>query len=150
MAVILALHLLAGALWVGGMFFAHQALRPAALQLEPPLRLQLWVRTFRRFFPWVWAFIIILPVTGYWMIGARFGGLANVGLHIHIMNGLGLIMILVFLFLFFRPYRALQRHVGENNFQAGAANLATIRRLVGFNLLSGIAVIVIAAGGRLF
>ena len=47
-------HLLAAAIWVGGMFFAYNALRPAAAQaLEPPLRLELWVQVFRRFFVWV-------------------------------------------------------------------------------------------------
>ncbi|KAG1694742.1 Bifunctional purine biosynthesis protein PurH [Nymphon striatum] len=52
MSIALSLHVLAVVIWVGGMFFAHQALRPAAVStLEPPLRLQLWVATFKRFFP---------------------------------------------------------------------------------------------------
>ncbi|NTV95532.1 MAG: hypothetical protein HGA75_08965, partial [Thiobacillus sp.] len=36
-------HVLATVVWVGGMFFAHQCLRPVVLaQLEPPQRLRLW------------------------------------------------------------------------------------------------------------
>ena len=51
MSVNIALHLLSAVIWVGGMFFAHMALRPAAAQvLEPPHRLQLWVQVFKRFF----------------------------------------------------------------------------------------------------
>ena len=43
MAIAIALHLLAAVIWVGGMFFAYMALRPAAASLlEPPLRLPLW------------------------------------------------------------------------------------------------------------
>ena len=69
MSIALSLHVLAIVVWVGGMFFAHQALRPAAVStLEPPLRLQLWVATFKRFFPWVWVCVIIVLATGLWMM----------------------------------------------------------------------------------
>ena len=51
-ALSIALHILAAVLWVGGMFFAHQVLRPvAATQFEPPARLKMWVGVFSRFFP---------------------------------------------------------------------------------------------------
>jgi len=47
------LHVLASVIWVGGMFFAHQCLRPAAIAtLDPPQRLALWRAVFGRFFPW--------------------------------------------------------------------------------------------------
>jgi len=35
---LLALHLLAAVAWVGGIFFATMALRPASMLLDPPLR----------------------------------------------------------------------------------------------------------------
>ena len=42
MSVAITLHLLAALIWVGGMFFAHMALRPAVnTMLEPPQRLPL-------------------------------------------------------------------------------------------------------------
>ena len=56
----LIVHTLAAVVWVGGMFFAHQALRPAAAALDPPLRLPLWSRVFDRFFAWVIAAIVLL------------------------------------------------------------------------------------------
>ena len=60
MGIALLLHALAAVVWVGGMFFAHMALRPvAASLLEPPQRLALWVGVFSRFFPWV--FVAIEP-----------------------------------------------------------------------------------------
>ncbi len=59
MSVSIALHILASVIWVGGMFFAYMALRPAAAQvLEPPQRLSLWIESFKRFFVWVWLSII--------------------------------------------------------------------------------------------
>ncbi len=86
MTMLVALHALAAVVWVGGMFFAYMVLRPSAGPLEPPLRLALWPRVFGRFFPWVWASIAVLLVSGYAMLFLRFGGFAGAGLHIHVMQ----------------------------------------------------------------
>src|SRR5215208_2867659 len=110
MFILVALHILAAVVWVGGMFFAHLMLRPAAAQLlEPSMRLDLWRGVFERFFPWVWLAVILLPLTGYWMIFGYLGGMANIGWHINIMQALGIIMILLYLHLYFAPYRRLRR-----------------------------------------
>jgi len=46
MAYAVTLHILGAVIWVGGMFFAYMALRPAIVEtLEPPFRLKLWVNT---------------------------------------------------------------------------------------------------------
>ena len=69
MNIALSLHIIAVVIWVGGMLFAHMALRPvAASQLEPPVRLKLWVGVFGRFFPWVWVCIAVILVSGFWII----------------------------------------------------------------------------------
>jgi uncharacterized membrane protein len=149
MSVSVTLHILAALVWVGGMFFAYNALRPAAAQvLEPPLRLELWVQVFRRFFVWVWLSIFILLATGYWMLFAVFGGFANAGLHIHIMHGAGYLMILIYLFVFFAPYRRLRHAVIVQDYPLAGQQLNQIRRLVGLNTLIGIAVVSIASAGR--
>ncbi|MDA3868933.1 MAG: CopD family protein [Gammaproteobacteria bacterium] len=149
MSIGIALHLLAVIIWVGGMFFAHMLLRPAAAQvLEPPLRLKLWVQVFRNFFLWVWIAITILLISGYWMVFSVFGGFANVGLHVHIMHGLGIVMIIIFMFIYFSSYRKLRHAVIVENFQEGGIKLAQIRRLVGINILIGLAISVIASAGR--
>ena len=102
--IAMVLHILSAVLWVGGMFFAYMALRPAAATvLEPPLRLQLWVQAFKLFFVWVWLSIIVILVTGYWMLFAVFGGFGNAGLHIHIMHGAGILMVLIYLHVFDWP-----------------------------------------------
>lgn len=149
MAVAITIHLFAVLLWVGGMFFAYVILRPsAAALLEPPQRLPLWVGVFSRFFPWVWASIIALPISGYWMISQVFGGFAGSGLYIHAMHALGLLMIGIFLAVFFKPYKGLKSEVSAQNFPAAAKHLNNIRRLVGLNLLLGIITILIASIGR--
>lgn len=149
MPVLISLHLLAAVVWIGGMFFAYVALRPvAASLLDPPLRLPLWAQTFARFFPWVWLAVILLPVTGYWLVFDVFGGMGRVGLHIHLMQGLGWLMILLFMHVFFAPYRRLKRAVAAGDWPAGGQQLALIRKLIGINLTLGLVLVVIVAAGR--
>ncbi|MHB8453514.1 MAG: CopD family protein [Acidiferrobacterales bacterium] len=148
MSVALALHLLAAVIWVGGMFFAYMALRPAAASMEPPQRLPLWSRTFARFFPWVWAAVILLPSTGYWMMFHVFGGPAHAGMSINIMQVLGIVMILIYLHVFFAPYRRLNKAVAAGDFATAGKQLAQIRWLIAINLIIGLVTIVAAGAGH--
>lgn len=149
MGLAVLLHVIAVVIWVGGMFFAHQVLRPvAAGQLEPPVRLTLWVGVFGRFFPWVWVAVATILATGLWMIFAAFGGMAAVGLYVHAMFGLGLVMMLIFFHVFFAPYARLRRAVAAQDWPAGAKALAQIRLLVGINTVIGLLTIAIGAAGR--
>ncbi len=148
MNIAIPLHVLAVVIWVGGMFFAHQCLRPvAASQLEPPVRLRLWVGVFGRFFPWVWGCVIAILASGLWMIFSVYGGMAGVALHVHLMLGMGLVMMGVFSYVFFVPYRALRMAVAAEDWPEGGRELAKIRKLVGFNLLLGLATVAVATGG---
>lgn len=147
MSLLLALHLLAAVIWVGGMFFAYMAMRPAAVQLEPPLRLPLWVNTFKRFFPWVWAAVIILATTGYWVVFGLFNGFGNTGLYVHIMHGAGLVMFAIFLHVFFAPYQRLRKAVAASDWPAGAKALGQIRQLIGINLILGLIIVTVAGAG---
>ncbi len=145
------LHLLATLVWVGGMFFAHLILRPAILEtLEPPQRMALWRAVFKRFFPWVWVSVILLLATGYWMLFWVFGGMENLKLHLHLMMGLGVIMAILFALLFFLPYLKFRRTVEAGDFSAAAGHLRWIRWIVTINLILGLIVSVLAAGGRYF
>lgn len=148
MGIALLLHLLAAVVWVGGMFFAYVALRPAAAQLEPPVRLTLWVGVFKRFFPWVFAAIVTLLLTGYWMVLSFFGGFDAVGMHVHLMIWAGYVMMLLFFHVFFAPFKRLKRAVAAEDWSAGGKSLAQIRVLIGINLSIGLVVVAIASGGR--
>jgi uncharacterized membrane protein len=149
MSVWIALHTLAVVVWVGGMFFAYMALRPvAATLLEPPLRLPLWAQTFAKFFPWVWAAVGLLLLTGYVMLFQRFGGFATSPVYVHLMQGIGIAMMAIFLHVFFAPYGRLKRAVAAQDWPAGGKALGQVRRLIGVNLILGLATTAIAAGGR--
>ncbi len=148
MIIGLFLHILAAVAWVGGMFFAHFMLRPAAALLEPAQRLPLWRGVFDRFFPWVWVSIAALLASGYGMIFLGFGGFRAVGLHVHVMQATGIIMMLVFAHVFFAPWPRFRRAVDAGDFAAAAAQLAQIRRIVAFNFALGVITVVVGATGR--
>lgn len=148
-ALLLTLHVLSAVVWVGGMIFAYAFQRPAAAsQLDAPERLRLWVATFRGFFPWVWAAVVLLPATGYTYLFRYFGDMASAPLYVHLMNGLGLVMIAIYLHVFFAPYRKLQAAVAREDWPEGGRQLGRIRRSVGLNLTIGVVVIAVAVAGK--
>lgn len=148
MPLAITLHMLSAVIWVGGMFFAYMALRPvAASLLEPPLRLPLWSKIFARFFPWVWAAVVLLPASGYWIIFETFEGMANVGLHVHVMQITGFGMIGIYLYIFFVPYPRMNRAIAAQDYAVAGKQLAVIRRFIGTNLILGLITIIVATGG---
>lgn len=150
MGIYLSLHLLSLVIWVGGMFFAWMVLRPvAADQLEPPSRLRLWRGVFGRFFPWVWAAILLIIATGTLMI-VMLGGMGGVSLSVHIMLTLGTVMMLIFFHVFFAPYKRLKRCLDDNDIPGAGQQLASIRRLVGINTLIGLITIAVASAGKYY
>ncbi len=147
MNLALLLHLLGVVVWVGGMFLAYVVLRPVAVMvLEPPQRLTLWAETFTRFFPWVWAAVILILITGLYLI-FRLGGFAAIPLYIHMMFLVGVVMMLIFFYVFFVPFHGLKEGVVAQEWPQAAKALASIRAWVGVNLVLGLLTIVIAKLG---
>lgn len=132
------LHALSAIIWVGGMFFAHMALRPSVTVLQGPDRLRLWAQVFPRFFFWVWISIAFLLATGYGIIFVDFGDMASTPIHIHIMQGTGLLMMALFTYLFFGPFQYFKKEVVSENWERAALHQATIRKIVTINLSLGI------------
>lgn len=146
--VALILHSLSAVVWVGGMFFAHQTLRPAAATLEPGPRLLLWSRVLGRFFSWVIVAIVLLLASGYTMVFAAFGGFGKVGLHVNLMQGVGILMMLLFFHLYFAPWRRFRLAVAREDWAEGGRQLGQIRTIVTINLVLGLVVVAIGSSGR--
>lgn len=140
---LLFFHILSAVIWVGGMFFAHQMVRPSVSALDAPVRLALWRNIFARFFAWVWAAVALLLITGFGM-----EGLGIAGLHVVVMEILGIIMMLAFGHLYFAPWKRFRRAVDGGDFTRAAAQLNQIRRIVELNLVLGLIVVVVGATGR--
>ena len=146
MSVALFLHVVADVIWIGGMFLAYVAVRPAAAEtLEPPQRLRLWHGIFSRFFPWVWAAVILILGTGFAMMGQ----LARVPAYVIAMTVIGVVMSTIFLHIYFAPFGRLKRAVAAEDWKTGAAALNQIRVLVGINLALGLINVAVAVLGRM-
>jgi uncharacterized membrane protein len=148
MKAALFLHLMGVVVWVGGMFFAWMCLRPVAAEtLEPPLRLKLWAGVFARFFPWVWAAVAAILLSGLYMlylVGERYAPL-----YAYVMTGAGVLMMLIYGHVYFGPYKMLRKAVASGDWPAGGASLGKIRFLVGANLLLGLLTVATATIGAL-
>jgi uncharacterized membrane protein len=148
--IALTLHLLAATIWVGGMFFATVALRPAAAELDPAHRMKLWADALAGFLRWVWIAAALLLATGLWMIFGVLGGMQAVGPHVHAMFGLGLLMMLMLGHIWFVPLKRLRLAVAGGHWADAGKALAQLRMFIGVNLVLGLVVIAVASGGRYF
>jgi uncharacterized membrane protein len=149
-ALLQTLHVLAVVVWVGGMVFAHFALRPAAAALPPPQRLPLMRDVLGRFFNLVLVAAPLTLVTGLWMIGrvarqvVQGGGSFAMPPSWTIMAVLGILMVLIFGHIRFVLYKRLRAAVDAGDWPAGGLQMLALRRWVGTNLALGVLVIVVA------
>ena len=149
LAIAKLLHVLSFVIWVGGMFFAHNALRPVAtILLKPSQRLPLMSQVLSRFTAWVWLAIILLWVSGVWLI-LLYGGMAKVQPFVHHMMLLAIIMTFVFLYLVFGALRALKQAIANKDLKLAAKFLARIRWIIFTNLSLGLLTIIIATIGKI-
>ncbi|PLZ01533.1 hypothetical protein CY652_15590 [Burkholderia sp. WAC0059] len=144
----LFLHLLAVAVWVGGMVFAHFCLRPALEDLSPQLRLPLWESVFGRFFNWVGVSVIVILATGGGLL-SQFGG-GHAPWQLNAMAGLGVLMMLTFGHIRFALFPRIRRAVQSQRWPDGARSVATVRRLVLVNIVLGVVTIGVAVLSRGF
>lgn len=149
MKLALMLHLLGAVVWIGGMFFAYFALRPAAAELlGPPQRLPLWSATLGRFFRWVWVAIVLVLGSGFYMF-SMIADHARVPLYVHLMLYVGVVMTLIFGYVFFSPFPALKRAVAAQDWPGAGSALNQIRIAVAFNLALGLANVAVATAGAI-
>jgi uncharacterized membrane protein len=142
---LLAIHLLAAAVWVGGMFYAVVILRPALNLLDATPRLQVHMQTLKRFFGIVWVAMPLMLVTGWTMVFAAWGGFASLPWSINAMQTLGLLMALIFLYVFFAPWQRLRRAI-----RPGPELIVRIRQLIMVNLTVGALAIIAGSLGHVW
>lgn len=143
--VVLAVHLLAMTVWVGGMAYTLMVLRPAMTVLDPTMRRSLHGQTGKRFFLLVWHAMPLMLLTGWAMIFGVYGGFAHLPVNVNIMHTLGLIMAALFLVLFFGPWKRFRAAAGAED---AVTAMGSMRRLIGINLLLGVVTIIVASLGH--
>lgn len=144
--VALFLHLFGVIVWVGGMVFAHFCLRPAVAELTPQSRLPLMESALGKFFSWVSASVIVILLTGGFMMSKV--GNAQAPWPVLAMAVTGVVMMLLFGHLRFAMYPRVQRAVQAQRWPDGAAAIASIRRTVVINLVLGVVTIAFGVLGR--
>jgi uncharacterized membrane protein len=146
--VALFLHLIAVVVWIGGMVFAHFCLRPSLADVSPQLRLPLIEAVFGRFFGWVGAAVIVILISGGFLL-TRFGG-GHAPWPLNLMAALGIVMMLVFGHLRFAVFPRVRRAVQAQVWPEGARAVNMMRRLVLTNLIIGVVTIGVAVYSRGF
>jgi uncharacterized membrane protein len=148
-ALLKALHVLAIVVWIGGMAFAHFFLRPSLELLAPPDRLKLMHAVLGRFFRVVGPLVLVVLVTGVWMIGctARMavqgGGSFAMPWDWWAMAAVGVTMAGIFGHIRFALFKRFDRAVGAADGPTAGAALAEVRRWVGVNLALGLALVAV-------
>jgi uncharacterized membrane protein len=144
--IALFLHLLGVIVWVGGMVFAHFCLRPAVAELAPQSRLSLMESALGKFFAWVSVAVIVILLTGGFML-SKVGNM-QAPWPVMAMALTGVVMMLLFGHLRFAMYPRVQRAVQAQRWPDGAAAIGSIRRVVVINLVLGIVTIAFGVLGR--
>jgi len=142
--LILAVHLLGAAIWVGGMAFALLVLRPSLGVLAPAQRLALHGEVFRRFFRIIWHVMPLVLLSGYGLLFS-YGGFEEVNPLVHVMHLTGVTMAVIFAVIFFGPWKALQAALAASKPAEAAAAVNRIRLLISANLVLGVITIAVAA-----
>lgn len=131
------LHLFAAVVWLGGISFMLYALRPAATKLmQAPERLSLTATVLQRFFSMVWLTIVLLLLSGIYMLTSV--GMKNAPIGWHIMLSLGLVMMALFGHLYFGPFRRLKLAVAASDWTEAGRRAGQVSTLAGVNLALGV------------
>jgi uncharacterized membrane protein len=145
--LLIALHTLAAAIWIGGFFFANIALRPCARSLGIAAWLSLWQHTFTRFFYWCWLCIALLAITGLTTMSMEFGANVTVPIHIRVMTISGGAAIATFAYLHFAPWRQVQNAVWKSDLRTVERVLKQVRVFALATTTLGLLTLAIGASG---
>jgi uncharacterized membrane protein len=132
-AVMLFFHVAAAIAWMGGMVFMLAVLRPSLGTLDPPQRLKVMTQVCARFFAIVGASVIVLLLSGGWMLAASDAPPRGW----HAMAVIGVVMMLIFGYIVVVPWRDLKEAVAREAWPAGGKAATQIATLAKVNLVLG-------------
>ncbi len=147
-AIAIICHLLAINLWFGGTFYSVIILPRAVSALSLADQHQILLRAFSRFFNYAWLAIVLLLVSGCWMVMNIFGGFTAMPLYVTLMLLIALLMVAIFSVIYFGPFSKLKKLQGDVTAQQGY--VSQIRMLSKVNMILGLSIIIVIGGGPHF
>lgn len=151
--VIKLIHLLSLFVWIGGMMFSHFSLRKPLAMLALDQRVPFVRQVMLRFLNAVSISVVLVLLSGLWMIGRTARQFARTGLTFEMpwswtfMATFGIIMIAIFGHIRVVLYRRLSQSVKSADWTSGAAAINSIRQWMAVNLGLGVLIIVVAVLG---
>lgn len=140
------LHTLAAVIWVGGMFFAYVALRPAMAGVPKEEALALWRRTLQTFLRWVAVMVLVLWATGVYQMFFVLSGF-GAGTHVDTMFTTALIMTILFFWLNHGVFKKFKMAADSRDFETAGTVIETVRKIVATNLVLGLITVAVASWG---
>ena len=149
--IAITLHVIAVIIWIGGMFLGVMAVRPTLAELDPALRTRIFAGIVGRFLPWVWAAVVTILGSGFYMVFTSFdGGLSGTPWFVRLMMGLGIFMMMLVGHVSFAPYKRLRRAIAAKDDALAAKAMKQMGLVMTVNLGLGLIVILAAMMGAYF
>ena len=143
--LVLSVHLLAMATWIGGAAYTVLVMRPSLGLLDNTQRNSVQLQSLTRYFRLVWHTMPLVLITGWLMLAFPLGGFNDPDWHVQAMQAIGVVIALLFLYAYFRPLRKVRRAIRPQ-----PADFDRVRSLVSTNLYLGVLVVVIASLDHVF
>jgi uncharacterized membrane protein len=144
------LHLLATAVWIGGMIYIHIVLQPALKVVDPPQAGKLFGTAAKRFSIAAWTSVVVLLITEYMKTpdGLLFDSTSEAGLVLLVKHVCVLAMIVAGLGIGFYVVPNLQKYAPEPGKQPPEGFIRSqrvLKVLSTSNLILGLLVLVLAS-----
>jgi uncharacterized membrane protein len=148
--LVLAIHILAVIIWLGGLFFLVVVLGPSAESLDAAGASSVWYRTLSRSLAWGWLSLVLIVVTGVAMVFLVFGGYGHLP-NIHRVNmAIGIPAIALYSYVYLMPWRQLGRAVRSSDRVVAAKKRHQVRTLLATILVLALSAAFMSALGRYY
>lgn len=150
LGLVLAIHILAVIVWLGGMFFLTVVLDTGASLPDRSAALSSWERALSRFLPWGLLSLGMILATGVTLVFSVFGGYAHIP-NIHRVNMLiGIPAIALFVYLCVLPWRRLRRAAFVHDTATVEKTMGQAKILLAIILTLGLLAAFTSAVGRYY
>lgn len=146
-----SVHALAAVFWVGSMFFSLYILKAGLGMVDGALRLQMLDRILRLLFAWVWAFVVLIFLSGWIILHIKYRPALDTSVWswpVWLMMIFGHIMILNFFYIFFVLYKKFRSNLEIGDFGGAAQSFVGLRLFILINFYIGTLLVAAAVYGK--